>query len=160
MDKDDDILAIFITSHGGPEGVVLRLAGAVYAVLSPDHIASLLDREGIKNRLIIVSACYSGVFATRLASPDSVVLTAADANSASFGCSNERDWTYFGDALFNHNLAAGVSLEQAFAKAKGEIAQWEARDEVAPSNAQGLFGAALAAKLRAKAGQHGPADER
>jgi len=49
------------------------------------------------------------------------VLTAADENSASFGCSNERDWTYFGDAFFNQNLAAGVSLEAAFENAKARI---------------------------------------
>jgi hypothetical protein len=150
MDKDDDILLIFITSHGGPGGVALNLRGAIYTQLSPDQIATVLDREGIKNRLIIISACYSGVYVERLASPDSVVLTAADANSPSFGCSNERDWTYFGDALFNQNLAAGVSLEHAFEKAKATISQWEARDGVPPSNPQGFFGAALSEKLHAR----------
>lgn len=152
MNRDEDVLLIFITSHGGPTGVGLHLAGAVSAVLSPDHIATVLDREGIKNRLLIVSACYAGVFVKRLASPDSVVLTAADENSASFGCSNERDWTYFGDALFNQNLGAGVSLEQAFENAKVKISQWEARDEAQPSNPQGFFGSSLSRKLHSKRG--------
>lgn len=155
MDRDDDVLVLFITSHGGPTGVALRLTGALNSWLSPDHVAAVLDREGIKNRVLIVSACYSGVFAKRLASPDSVVLTAADANSASFGCSNEREWTYFGDAMFNRNLAAGVSLEDAFEKAKARISQWEARDDVAPSNPQGVFGSSLSEKLRA---MHGSSD--
>jgi hypothetical protein len=121
MNRDEDVLLIFITSHGGPTGVGLRLSGAFSAILSPDHIATVLNREGIKNRVLIVSACYAGVFVKRLASPDSVVLTAADENSVSFGCSSERDWTYFGDALFNQNLGAGVSLEEAFENAKGRI---------------------------------------
>jgi hypothetical protein len=163
MNRDEDVLLIFITSHGGPTGVGLYLAGAVSAVLSPDHIASVLDREGIKNRLLIVSACYAGVFVKRLASPDSVVLTAADENSPSFGCSNERDWTYFGDALFNQNLGAGVSLEEAFASAKVKISQWEARDEAPPSNPQGFFGSSLSNKLHLKLGivdtHHALADE-
>ena len=150
MDKDEDILLLFITSHGGPTGVGLRLSGAFHGQLSPDHIATVLDREGIKNRLIIISACYSGVFVKRLASPDSVVLTAADENNPSFGCSNERDWTYFGDALFNQNLGAGVSLEDAFDKARDRITEWEKRDALSPSNPQGFFGAELAAKLRAR----------
>ena len=132
--------------------------------LSPDHIATVLDREGIKNRLLIVSACYSGVFVKQLASPDSVVLTAADENSASFGCSNERDWTYFGDAFFNQNLGAGVSLEEAFENAKVRISQWEARDEVPPSNPQGFFGSSLSKKLHSKLGtgdtHHALANER
>ena len=152
MNRDEDVLLIFITSHGGPTGVGLRLAGAFNAVLSPDHIATVLEREGIKNRLLIVSACYAGVFVKRLASPDSIVLTAADENNVSFGCSNERDWTYFGDALFNQNLGAGVSLEQAFENAKEKISQWEARDELPPSNPQGFFGSALARKLQLKLG--------
>ena len=100
MNKDEDILVVFITSHGGPMGVGLVLWGAACtAVLGPDHVASVLDREGIRNRVVIVSACYSGVFAKRLASPSSIVLTAADENSPSFGCSNEREWTYFGRCL-------------------------------------------------------------
>ena len=164
MNRDEDVLLIFITSHGGPTGVGLRLSGAFSAILSPDHIATVLDREGIKNRLLIVSACYAGVFVKRLASPDSVVLTAADENSASFGCSNERDWTYFGDAFFNQNLGAGVSLEEAFENAKVRISQWEARDEAPPSNPQGFFGSSLAKKLHLKLGtgdaHHALANER
>jgi len=150
MNKDEDVLVVFITSHGGPTGVALELGDAVFAVLGPDHVASVLDREGIRNRVIIVSACYSGVFVKSLASPDSIVLTAADENSTSFGCSNEREWTYFGDAFFNQSLAAGVSLEAAFEGAKAKISQWEARDDVPTSSPQGHFGAAISEKLAAK----------
>ena len=147
MNKDEDVLLVFITSHGGPTGVALVLADAMSAVLSPDHVASVLDREGIRNRVLIVSACYSGVFAKRLASPDSIVLTAADENSTSFGCSNEREWTYFGDAFFNQSLGESVSLQQAFEDAKVKISEWETRDELPPSSPQGHFGAAISEKL-------------
>lgn len=147
MNKDEDVLLLFMTSHGGPSGVGLLLADAFQTVLSPDDVATVLDREGIKNRLLIVSACYSGVFVQRLASPDSVILTASDENNPSFGCSNERDWTYFGDAFFNLNLVPGVSFEEAFERAKQQIAKWEARDGIGTSNPQGFFGASLASKL-------------
>jgi hypothetical protein len=147
MNRDEDVLLVFITSHGGPTGVGLVLADAISAVLRPEHVESVLDREGIRNRVVIVSACYSGIFAKRLASPDSIVLTAADENSTSFGCSNERDWTYFGDAFFNQSLGENVPLEQAFEDAKAKISQWEARDELPPSSPQGHFGAAISEKL-------------
>jgi hypothetical protein len=150
MNRDEDVLLVFITSHGGPTGVGLYLGDAVNAVLGPDHVASVLDREGIRNRVVIVSACFSGVFIKPLASPNSIVLTAADESSASFGCSNERDWTYFGDAFFNQSLGEGVSLEGAFEKAKVKISQWEARDDVPPSSPQGHFGASISEKLAAK----------
>lgn len=150
MNKDEDILVVFVTSHGGPTGVALELGDVVSVVLGPDHVASVLDREGIRNRVIIVSACYSGVFVKPLASPDSIVLTAADENSPSFGCSNERDWTYFGDAFFNQSLGAGVSLEVAFEGAKAKISQWETRDDIPTSSPQGHFGSAISEKLAAK----------
>ena len=76
-----------------------------------------------------------------------IVLTAADEKSTSFGCSNEREWTYFGDALFNHGLRPEVSLEEAFRAARETIAQWEARDGLQPSNPQAHFGPALTARL-------------
>jgi hypothetical protein len=147
MNTNEDVLLVFITSHGGPTGVGLRLADALNVVLAPDHVAAVLDREGVKSRLVIVSACYSGVFAKRLASPNSIVMTAADDNSASFGCSNEREWTYFGDAFFNQSLSAGLSLEKAFEKAKLKISEWEVRDDVPPSSPQGHFGSSLSDKL-------------
>ena len=67
--------------------------------MTPQEVAAVLDREGIKNRVVIVSACYSGTFVPPLANDNTIVLTAADAKSTSFGCAPERDWTYFGDAF-------------------------------------------------------------
>jgi hypothetical protein len=147
LDPDEDVLLVFMTSHGTRDGVVLRLPGLIRSELAPQDVADVLDREGIKNRLVVVSACYGGVFVKPLANDDTIVLTAADENSTSFGCSNEREWTYFGDAFFNQSLRPDTTLEQAFADAKARIAEWEARDRLPPSNPQGHFGSALTAKL-------------
>lgn len=147
MDRDEDVLLLFMTSHGSEYGVALSLPGAVAADLGPADVAAVLDHEGIKNRIVIVSACYSGVFAKPLANEDTIVLTASDEDHPSFGCSNEREWTYFGDAFFNRSLRAGGDIEEAFLDAKVAIAQWEARDNATPSNPQGYFGHALMKKL-------------
>jgi hypothetical protein len=147
MDRDDDVLLLFMTSHGSNDGVSLSLAGAFYADLSPGDVAAVLEREGIKNRIVIVSACYSGVFLKTLANEHSIILTAADDSHPSFGCSNGRDWTYFGDAFFNRSLHPGGTIEDAFLDAKVAIAQWEVRDGLTPSNPQGFFGQALMDKL-------------
>jgi hypothetical protein len=147
MDKDEDVLLIFMTSHGGPGVFALRLPGLVNVGLSPRELAEVLDSEGIKNRIVIVSACYSGAFVRPLADDNTIVLTAADEKSTSFGCSNEREWTYFGDAFFNQNLRPDATIEEAFFNAKTMIAEWEARDGLGASNPQGHFGPALMAKL-------------
>ena len=147
MDKDEDVLVLFMTSHGSRRGVALQMPGVVGASLAPEDVAEVLDREGIKNRIVVVSACYAGVFVKPLANDNTIVLTAADEKSTSFGCSNEREWTYFGDAFFNQHLVPAVSLEEAFLNAKVTIRQWEVRDGLTPSNPLGHFGPALTAKL-------------
>lgn len=148
MDKDNDILVLFMTSHGTQNGVALKL-GRAMAELSPGDVAEALTQAQIKNRLVIVSACYSGVYMKPLANENSVVLTAADSNNPSFGCSAKRSWTYFGDAFFNRSLRPGTDLKKAFANARVLIQQWENTERLKPSNPQAHFGAAIAPKLDA-----------
>jgi hypothetical protein len=147
MDKTKDVLVLVMTSHGEQTGFALQLPGNRPAELTPQQLAATLDAEGIKNRLVIVSACFSGIFVPPLANDDTIVLTASDARSTSFGCAPERDWTYFGDALFRQSLQPGIDLQQAFDHARVLISGWELMDRVAPSNPQGHFGPALVAKL-------------
>jgi hypothetical protein len=147
MDKTEDVLLLLMTSHGATNGVALQLPGKQVAVLTPQEVATILANEGIKHRLVIVSACYAGVFVKPLADDDSIVLTAADDKNTSFGCAPGRDWTYFGDALFNQSLQPGVDLKFAFSRARLMIAGWEQMDRVTPSNPQGHFGSALLEKL-------------
>jgi hypothetical protein len=147
MDKTEDVLVLLMTSHGDSNGVALQLPGKQIAVLTPKEVATVLNKEGIKHRLVIVSACYSGVFVKPLADDDSIVLTAADENNTSFGCAPGRDWTYFGEALFNQSLQPGVDLRYAFGRARLMIAGWEQMDRVKPSNPQGHFGPNLVDKL-------------
>jgi hypothetical protein len=146
MDKDEDVLFLFMTSHGTPRGIVLQLPG-VFARLSPREVARTLDKQGVRHRVVIVSACYAGIFVRPLANENSIVLTAADAKNTSFGCADDREWTYFGDALFRHSLKPGIDLRIAFSHARGLIAGWEKLDRFTPSNPQGHFGDALAQKL-------------
>jgi hypothetical protein len=147
MHRDADILLLLMTSHGTRHGFALRPPSAITSELTPQQVAGTLDREGIKNRIVIVSACFSGSFVPALANDDTIVLTAADANSTSFGCAPERDWTYFGDALFRQSIRPGVDLQHAFDNARTLIHGWELMDHAPPSNPQGHFGPALVAKL-------------
>jgi Peptidase C13 family len=110
MNKDTDVLLLLMTSHGEPSGFGLRLPSDVISELTPREVATALSKEGIKNRIVIVSACYAGVFVPPLANDDTIVLTAADAKHTSFGCAPERDWTYFGDALFRQSIRPGRDL--------------------------------------------------
>ncbi len=147
MDKNEDVLLLFMTSHGAQSGFALQFPGDRQAELTPQQVAATLDAEGIKNRVVIVSACYSGIFVPPLANDDTIVMTASDAKSTSFGCAPERDWTYFGDALFRQSLRRGNDFEQAFDHARVLISGWELMDHIAPSNPQAHFGPSLVQKL-------------
>src|SRR5262249_49992628 len=147
LDKESDVFLLLMTSHGEPSGFGLRLPSEVVTQLKPQEVAAVLDREGIKNRIVIVSACYSGTFVPPLANDNTIVLTAADAKSTSFGCAPERDWTYFGDALFRQSMRPGRDFQRAFDNARVLIQGWELMDRARPSNPQAHFGPALVAKL-------------
>ncbi len=146
MDKENDVLVLFMTSHGDRQGIALQLPNQVIN-LTPHDVATAFKREGIKNRMVIVSACYSGIFVPPLQNANTIVLTAADATHTSFGCAPERDWTYFGDAFFRQSLQPGTDFQDSFHHAQILIQGWELMDRAVPSNPQGFFGPGLVAKL-------------
>lgn len=146
MDKTNDVLVLVMTSHGDRNGFGLQLPLKTIE-LTPAKVATTLDHEGIKNRVVIVSACFSGIFVAPLQNDNTIVMTAADANHTSFGCAPENDWTYFGDAFFRQSLQPGTDFQIAFDHARVLIEGWELMDQAPPSNPQGSFGPTLVAKL-------------
>ncbi len=147
MDKDDDILILFMTSHGTRAGFGLQLPRRPLVEFAPRELAKILDGAGIRNRVVIVSACYSGTFVPPLANDNTIVITAADARNPSFGCAPGREWTFFGDAFFNRSLRPGADLRSAFNGARLTISEWELAEALPPSNPQAHFGPALVEKL-------------
>lgn len=147
MDKNEDVLILFMTSHGTRGGFGLKLPGRSPIEFAPRELAKVLDSTGIQNRVVIVSACYSGTFVPPLANDNSIVITAADARNPSFGCAPGREWTFFGDAFFNRALRPGGDLRSAFNRARITVSEWEMVENLSPSNPQGHFGPALVEKL-------------
>ena len=97
---------------------------------------SVLDSAGIKRRIIIISACFSGSWIPALASADSIVITAARHDRSSFGCDDRRRLTYFGEAFLEGPLAQGASLREAFETARIRLERWEAGEKYIPSKPQ------------------------
>jgi hypothetical protein len=148
MDPSEDLFVVFLTSHGSQDGSVAmleqnRIAGALRAA----HLRDAMANAGIRNRVVIVSACFSGAFIAPLMNADTIVLTAAAPDRTSFGCQPTREWTYFGDAYFSHALRGGAGLVAGFDQAVGLIRQWEQQQNLTPSNPQKSVGANAAALL-------------
>jgi hypothetical protein len=152
MRKNDDVLFLFLTSHGRKDVfAVERPGGLPPDDLTPASLKGILDRSGIKNRVIVLSACHSGSFIPALADDSTLVITAAHADRTSFGCEDQREWTYFGDAFFNRALRQERSFERAFNRAKRTIARWEAEQKLDQSLPQIAGGEAIRARLEALA---------
>src|SRR4051794_18921583 len=135
MDTNKDVLAVVLTSHGSPEGLAV-VAGRRGGTLTPPELRAILDASGAKYRIVIISACYSGVFVPALANPRTLVITAAAADRPSFGCEDGATWTYFGNALFNQALRTSRDLPTAFAEARRLVTARELRERFEPSNPQ------------------------
>ena len=126
MDPAEDVLVLYTTSHGAPEGLAYHYGDSGYGLVSPLRLRSVLAELGIQRRIVLLSACYSGVFEPYIAGPDTVLVTAAAADRTSFGCRAENDWTFFGDALVNNALRKPTPLASAVEEARAAIAGWEA----------------------------------
>jgi Peptidase C13 family len=132
LDAEKDVLFLILTSHGSPDGLAIK-AGRLEQTLSPARLADMLAKTGVRHKVVIISACYSGVFVP-LANPDVLVITAADADHSSFGCEDKAKWTYFGDAFFNVALRHAASLKDAYLNASSLVRKRELREHFEPSN--------------------------
>lgn len=136
----EDVLVLYVTTHGAPFGIVYNDGNEGFGVLGPARLASLLSELGIRNRLLLISACYSGVFVGPLVTPSTAILTAASTDRTSFGCQADNDWTFFGDAVINRALRKPIGFSQAGSEAIATIGGWEQSAQLTPSMPQSYIG--------------------
>lgn len=148
MNKDEDILFLFMTSHGSRQHQFSLDFGMLrFNDITPAVLRKLLDDSGIVRRVIVISACYSGGFIEPLKGDNTLVITAAAADKNSFGCSNENEFTYFGQAYFDEALRKTWSFVDAFEMAKPVIAAREKKEGETPSEPQISLGKDIAPVL-------------
>ncbi|HEY1943175.1 MAG TPA: C13 family peptidase [Roseiarcus sp.] len=135
MDPEHDVLFLILTSHGNQEGIGVATPKEE-SFITPIELRQMLRESGARLSIVVVSACYSGIFADALAEPSTLVITAADRDHASFGCRDGAKWTTFGEAFFADALARTKNLPDAFALARSHIAEREQAEGFEPSNPQ------------------------
>jgi hypothetical protein len=154
IDPEEDVVLLHITTHGSESHELsVEFWPLQLAQIRPQDVRDALDDAGIKWRIVVVSACYSGGFVDALAGPTTLVLTASDAKHTSFGCSNDSDYTYFSRALYDEALRKTRDFPEAFALAREAIRRREAREKLEPSNPQMALGTAIGPKLAQLAGR-------
>lgn len=126
MDRDKDILFLYVTSHGSKDGEIsLGLPGMELPALTAGELDAMLKQSQVRWKVVLISACYAGSFINRLKDPNTLIITAARDDRTSFGCADENQFTYFGRAFFKEALPLAKSFEDAFARADRLITEWE-----------------------------------
>lgn len=149
MNIDEDIMALFLTSHGSKDHkLVTSFPPFKLNNLSANTINTALNAAGIKWRIIIISACYSGGFIEQLNDPYTLLITAAGSEQTSFGCGHDGQYTYFGEAYLEKGLKQTRSFVEAFDVAKEAILEKEKKEELEGSEPQISVGSEIEKKLQ------------
>ena len=141
MNPDQDILVLYMTSHGDHDLFSLSFYEFGTQDLQASALDQMLDDSSIRSSAVVLSACKSGSFIDDLADYNRLIITAASASRNSFGCADNRDWTWFGEAYFDQALRQTADFRAAFPIASALIEEWEGRDSQIPSDPQISTGA-------------------
>jgi hypothetical protein len=135
---DHDACLIHLTSHGSPQGFYLRNAPA----LTPQTLSTILDAScGDRPTVVLVSACYSGVFVgNTMLKPNRIILTAARQDRTSFGCSTENEYTYWDGCLID-SLPKADTWKSLYGAIQQCVQRKESNGRFQPSLPQAYFGA-------------------
>jgi hypothetical protein len=86
---------VYFSSHGNAQGLLVG-----DRLFSPAALSSMVDQAcGGRPTVVILSACYSGVFIPALADSNRAVFTAARPDRSSFGCSESDRYPYYDDCI-------------------------------------------------------------
>jgi hypothetical protein len=148
MNPDEDVLVLYISSHGSDKHeLVVDFRPMRFSPITPENLKSALAGSGIRWKVIVISACYSGGFIDSLKDSKTLIITAASADRTSFGCGSGSDATYLAQALFGDAMKETFSFEQGFGRARTLIEQWEHEQNQKPSQPQLYVGADIRKKL-------------
>ena len=157
MNVDEDVLVLYLTSHGSRRGPAIARAGApldygAWSTLSPAAVRSALDEARIAWRVVIVAGCESGAFVDALQDDHTVVATAAARDRVSYGCATGRAATEYGARLLAATSGRGATLLKALEQAQ-DVSSDELGRALVPSLPRLSIGRAIETKLSRMAGE-------
>lgn len=136
-----DACLVHLTSHGTRQGFFVRGASGI----TPSTLNSVLERScGDQPTVVLISACYSGVFLDRvMLKPNRIILTAAAEDRTSFGCSSENQYTYWDGCLID-SFTQSDNWAVLYGAIKRCVETKEAQKRFMPSLPKAYFGDAIA----------------
>ena len=126
---------LYFTSHGVPTAMVFGDEPR----MTPDMMANLVRGAcGTRPTVVIVSACYSGIFVNALAAPNRMVLTAASRERTSFGCGADETYPWF-DGCVIETLPTATDFLALAAGTRACVARKETERGVSPASEPQMF---------------------
>jgi hypothetical protein len=120
---------IYFSSHGNPDGILVG-----DSLFSPAGLSRMVDEAcGARPTVVILSACFSGVFLPALADANRAIMTAARPDRSSFGCSESAKYPYYDDCILSSFPQVGDFLALAQA-ARACVARREAAEGLSPAS--------------------------
>jgi len=114
---------MYFSSHGSPDGIVYG-----DLLLPPRALRNIVDETcGARPTLVMISACFSGVFVPALAGPNRMILTAARPDRTSFGCGEDDIYPFFDTCILqtipgvNDFAALAMATKSCVAKREQEL---------------------------------------
>ena len=135
---------LYFTSHGSPNAMVFGEAPR----MTPDMMANMVRSAcGTRPTVVIVSACYSGIFVNALSAPNRMVLTAASRERTSFGCGADETYPWF-DGCILETLPTATDFLALAAGTRACVTRKETERGVnLPSEPQLFVGAEMQLRL-------------
>lgn len=118
----------YVTSHGDPSGAVFGPT----MTLTPLMLQRLMDEAcGARPTVVVVSACFSGVFVPVLADRNRMIMSAARPDRSSFGCGDDDRYPYFDGCVLESFPAASDFIALA-RLTRACVARREAEERLSP----------------------------
>jgi hypothetical protein len=140
---------IYFTSHGSPDGIV-----TADEMVPPYKLAAYVNNAcGSRPTVVIISACFSGIFVPALAASNRMILTAARDDRTSFGCGEQDTYTFFDTCMLQslpvvHDFPAlAQNVEFCVAQREAQYRALPEYQDLLPSEPQLYIGESIAKQL-------------
>ena len=132
--KAKDGCLVYFSSHGAPQGILVG-----DRLFSPEDLSRAVKNAcGERPTVVILSACFSGVFVAPLSGANRAVFTAARPDRTSFGCGESDKYPYYDDCILSSFPKAGNFMALAIA-AKACVAAREIAEKAEPPSEPQIF---------------------
>ncbi len=148
INPDEDVVFVYLSARSArDQQLAFAMPPLTLGPVNPTRLARMLADSGIKWRVIVVAACYSGGFIEPLKDDNSLIITASDSDQSSPACEAGEEPSWFTSAFFDAPLRSSRALLDAFPRARAALQERARQAGERSPNPQIYLGSAMKEKL-------------